>query len=50
MLIDLTQIPDHIEQKIVIELNKENNKDRSKLFNYFVKNKMKNLMEHINDF
>ena len=50
MLIDLTQIPDHIEQQIVIELNKENNKDRSQLFNYFVKNKMKNLMEHINDF
>lgn len=50
LLIDLTQIPDHIEQQIVFQLTRENTKDRSKLFNYFVKNRMKNLMEHLNDF
>ena len=50
MLIDLTQIPSEIEQQIVFELNKENTKNRSKIFNYLVKNRMSNLLENINDF
>lgn len=50
MLIDLAEIPNYIEEQILFELNKENTKDRSNLFGYFVKNRMKNLMEHINDF
>jgi hypothetical protein len=50
MLIDLTQIPSEIEQQIIFELNKENTKNRSKILNYLVKNKMSNLLENINDF
>lgn len=50
MLIDLTQIPLEIEQQIIFELNKENTKNRSKIFNYLVKNRMSNLLENINDF
>lgn len=50
MLIDLTQIPSEIEQQILSELNKENIKNRSKIFNYLVKNRMSNLLENINDF
>lgn len=50
MLIDLTQIPSEIEQQIIFELNKENTKNRSKIFNYLVKNRMSNLLENINDF
>lgn len=49
-LIDLSQVPDEIKQKILDEYHTENEKDRSLLFNYFVKNKLRNLMEHISEF
>ena len=49
-LIDLSQIPDDISSKILEEYHKPNTKDRSQLWPYFVKKKMKVLAEAINDF
>lgn len=49
-LIDLSKIPSKIYNEVIVEYNKENKKDRSRIFNYFVKNKLKNLMESIQDF
>lgn len=49
-LIDLTYIPQEIQNKIHSEYEKEGGKDRSKLFNYFVTHKLKLLMESINEF
>lgn len=48
-LIDLEYIPDNISNQI-LEQYADQKKDRSKLFNYFVSYKLKNLMECINDF
>jgi len=48
-LIDLDFVPDDIANQILEQYSSQN-KDRSKLFNYFVANKLKNLMEHLNDF
>ena len=50
MLIDLTKIPDWLQENIVNDYASQPNIGRSKLFNYFVKHKLKNLMEHINEF
>jgi len=49
-LIDFTFIPDHLEEEIMNKYNQEQGKNRSKLFNYFVEYKLKNLMEYINEF
>jgi len=49
-LIDLSEVPDRIKTEVMDVFESENEKDRSQLFNYFVKNKLKFLMEHINDF
>jgi hypothetical protein len=49
-LIDLTFIPEHIQNKIHEEFEKESGKGRAKLFNYFVSNKLKLLIESINEF
>jgi len=50
MLIDLTKIPEWLQDKIVVEYDRQPEVGRTKLFNYFVKHKLKNLMEHINEF
>jgi len=50
MLIDLSQVPENIKEQILDEYNEVNTKDRSQLFNYFIKNKLKFLMENISDF
>lgn len=50
MLIDFDYIPQEIEQSIMNEYESQAGKTRSKIFNYFVVNKLKNLMENINDF
>ena len=50
MLIDLTKIPEWLQTNIVVEYDKQPEVGRTKLFNYFVKHKLKNLMEHINEF
>ena len=50
MLIDLTKIPEWLQDKIVIEYDRQPEVGRTKLFNYLVKHKLKNIMEHINEF
>jgi hypothetical protein len=49
-LIDLTFIPEQLQTKIHDEFAKEAGKGRTKLFNYFVSNKLKLLIESINEF
>lgn len=49
-LIDLSLIPDEIKTKVVEQFESQVGKKRDKLFNYFVKNRLKNLMEAIGDF
>ena len=50
MLIDLSKVPDDIKQQALDKYQAENDKDRSQLMNYFIKNKLRNLMEHIPEF
>ena len=45
-----TQIPESLENEIINNYNDYEVKDRSKLFNYFMENKLKSLIENINDF
>ena len=49
-LIDLRYVPIEIKNKILESYNKQENKSRDKLMNYFIANKLKNLMEHIGEF
>jgi hypothetical protein len=49
-LIDLTQIPEPLENEIINTYNNYEIRDRSKLFNYFMEKKLKSLIENINDF
>lgn len=50
-LIDLNEIPNQIKSEVIKIYESELiNKDRSQLLNYFMENKMKHLMEAINDF
>ena len=49
MLIDLEYIPDNI-QTSVLHLFNQPSPGRDKLFDYFVKYKLKNLMENISEF
>jgi len=49
-LIDLNFIPDKIKNLVIDKYNEEAGKDRSKLFNYFVKFKLKHMMETIGEF
>lgn len=50
MLIDLSEIPDKIQETIWEEYTKDENRDRSLLFDYFVKNKLKHLMTNLQEF
>ena len=50
MLIDLSNTPDEIKEKVIVSYNAQSGKDRSKLLNYFIANKLKNLTEHIGEF
>ena len=49
-LIDLEFIPDDLRQEILVQYNNAVSGDRSKLFNYFVKHRLKILMENIQEF
>lgn len=49
-LVDLRMIPIELRNKIEHTFADYNTNDRSKLFNYFVQNKLNNLMENINEF
>jgi len=50
MMVDLSCVPDNIKQQILYKYEEQSGKDRSQLFNYFIKYKLKNLTEHIGDF
>ena len=50
MLIDLKCVPDKYKEQIIEKLNQEKTIGRKKLFNYFVKNKLKNLLTDIGEF
>ena len=49
-LIDLNMIPIDLKKKIIESYEAQTDKDRSKLFNYFIVNKLKNLMENMQEF
>ena len=49
-LIDLRNTPDDIHNKVMESYFKQEGKDRSKLMNYFIANRLKNLTEHISEF
>jgi len=49
-LIDLSEVPEDIKSNILKQFETENENRRTKLFNYFVENRLSILMESINDF
>lgn len=49
-LIDLDQTPKEIQEEVLRQYEEQQNKGRDKLFNYFIKNKLKHLMENLNEF
>ena len=49
-LVDLSETPKELQDEIVNAYTNYEMKDRSGLFNYFVNNKLKNLMENLSEF
>ena len=49
MLIDLEYIPKDIQEKVINKYDVPD-KGRNKMFNYFIKHKLKHLMEDISEF
>jgi len=49
-LIDLNEVPQSMKEEILSIWKEENGNDRSQLLNYFIKNKLRNLMECITEF
>lgn len=49
-LIDLSKIPEDIKDSVLNKYNEPDEVGRSKLFNYFIANRLRNLMENINEF
>lgn len=49
-LIDLREIPKDIKQNIIEQFNNTAPKDKSNLLSYFQQHKLKQLVEHVNDF
>lgn len=49
-LIDLSMVPGTVQEKILESYNAQTDKGRDKMFNYFIANKLKNLMEHVGEF
>lgn len=49
-LVDLTFIPQNVQDNILTEYEAQGGKDRKNLFNYFIEKKLKNLIESINEF
>jgi 5'-3' exonuclease len=49
-LVDLSEIPVDIRNQVINKYNEQEGKDRSKLFNYFMSYKLKNMMEHVGEF
>ena len=49
-MVDLSMVPDSIRTEVLNKYESEQGKDKSKLFNYFINYKLKNMMENIGDF
>lgn len=49
-MVDLSMVPDSIKDEVLNKYNGEQNKDKSKLFNYFITHKLKHMMENVGDF
>jgi 5'-3' exonuclease len=50
LVIDLDNVPKNLQEKIMEEYEKEAGKNRRNILSYFIKYKLKNLTETINDF
>lgn len=50
LLIDLSKTPEEIGANIMVSFKEQAGKNRSKLFNYFIANRLKNLMTDIDSF
>ena len=50
MLVDLTKTPEGIKDAIISSYEAQKGGDRSQLLNYFIKHKMKNMLEVVGDF
>jgi hypothetical protein len=46
----LSKIPAEIEEQIINSFNSYPKKDRSMILDYFIQNKMKNMMEFVEEF
>ena len=49
-LVDLTFVPENLRVQVLTEYETQAVKGRSKLFNYFIEKRLKNLLESINEF
>ena len=49
-LVDLSQTPQEIKEGIIHNYEAQQGKDKSQLLNYFIKYRMKNMMEVLEDF
>jgi hypothetical protein len=49
-LINLTYIPEELQEKVINEYYLQSGKNRNKIYQYFIKNRMHLLLENINDF
>jgi 5'-3' exonuclease len=49
-LIDLSEVPQHLKEKILEAYSAENTKDRSQLLDFFIKNRLKLLTESLSEF
>lgn len=49
-LVDLSFIPENLREQVMVEYEAQAGKGRSKLFNYFIEKRLKNLLESINEF
>lgn len=49
-LVDLSCIPANIKESVISKYDEESGKGRDKLFNYFIKYKLKHMMENVGDF
>jgi 5'-3' exonuclease len=50
MLIDLNYVPESIKAQVIEKFEEKNIKDKSQLINYFMNNKLRNLMESLSEF
>lgn len=50
VLVDFAFIPKELKEEIINTYKEQGGKDKSKLLNYFIENKMKNMIELIGDF